>query len=107
MSQRGRNGEETDEEDESFIHSSSSDEVVEEEEDLKRIIPWTKQLTIRGVVASLVIGIIYSVIVMKLILTTGLVPNLTVSAALLAFVFVKTWTNVLKKLGFLTKPFTR
>ncbi|CAN0878995.1 Metal-nicotianamine transporter YSL3 [Linum grandiflorum] len=110
MTQRSSNGDETDEEDESRLDSlSSSDEVLEEEEEegLKRVVPWTEQLTIRGIVASSAIGIIYSVIVMKLILTTGLVPNLNVSAALLAFVSVKTWTNLLNKLGFLTKPFTR
>ncbi len=58
------------------------------EEIIKRIPPWTQQITTRGIVASLLIGIVYSVIVMKLSLTTGLVPNLNVSAALLAFVFI-------------------
>uniref|UniRef100_A0A2P2J9R2 Metal-nicotianamine transporter YSL3 n=2 Tax=Rhizophora mucronata TaxID=61149 RepID=A0A2P2J9R2_RHIMU len=78
-----------------------------EPEDLKRIAPWTKQITIRGVIASIVIGVIYSVIVMKLNLTTGLVPNLNVSAALLAFVFIRTWTKLLQKVGILKCPFTR
>ncbi|CAN1170688.1 Metal-nicotianamine transporter YSL3 [Linum perenne] len=76
-------------------------------EDFKRIAPWTKQITFRGIVASVMIGFIYVVIVMKLILTTGLVPNLNVSAALLAFVFVRTWTKLLKKIGIMTTPFTR
>ncbi|CAN0922686.1 Metal-nicotianamine transporter YSL3 [Linum grandiflorum] len=110
MSQRGDNGEERKETDDHHDINSSDeadDVVVEDEDDLKRISPWTKQLTVRGLVASLVIGIIYCVIVMKLNLTTGLVPNLNVSAALLAFVFVKTWTKLLKKAGFVTKPFTR
>ncbi|KAJ6881266.1 hypothetical protein NC651_027970 [Populus alba x Populus x berolinensis] len=61
------------------------DDEFDEPEDIKRIAPWTKQITVRGIVASIAIGIIYSVIVMKLNLTTGLVPNLNVSAALLAF----------------------
>ncbi|KVI07626.1 Oligopeptide transporter OPT superfamily [Cynara cardunculus var. scolymus] len=73
----------------------------------KRIQPWNKHITIRGLVASLLIGIIYSVIVMKLNLTTGLVPNLNVSAALLAFVFIRTWTKLVHKAGFVTTPFTR
>lgn len=77
--------------------------------DSKRLLPppWTKQLTLRGLVASLVIGIMYSIIVMKLNLTTGLVPTLNVSAALLAFVFLRTWTNLLRKLGILTAPLTQ
>ena len=84
-----------------------TEEVRDEPEDIKRIAPWTKQITARGIVASVAIGIIYSVIVMKLNLTTGLVPNLNVSAALLAFVFLRTWTKLLSKAGILTSPFTR
>ncbi|OMO97826.1 Oligopeptide transporter OPT superfamily [Corchorus olitorius] len=78
-----------------------------ETEDLKRITPWMKQITFRGLVASFFIGVIYSVIVMKLNLTTGLVPNLNVSAALLAFVLVRSWTKLLQKAGFVATPFTR
>ncbi|GKD90286.1 metal-nicotianamine transporter YSL3-like protein [Tanacetum coccineum] len=74
---------------------------------MKRQQPWRKDITVRGIVASLMIGIMYSVIVMKLNLTTGLVPNLNVSAALLAFVFIRTWTKLLHKAGFTTTPFTR
>ncbi|KAJ6980945.1 metal-nicotianamine transporter YSL1-like [Populus alba x Populus x berolinensis] len=45
---------------------------------------------------------------MKLNLTsTGLVPNFNVSAALLAFVFLRTWTKLLSKAGIVTNPFTR
>lgn len=77
------------------------------EEEIKRIPPWTKQITVRGIIASIAIGIIYSVIVMKLNFTTGLVPNLNVSAALLAFVFIGTWTKLLQKSGFVSTPLTR
>ena len=79
----------------------------DEAEDVKRVAPWTTQITFRGVIASIVIGIMYSVIVMKLNLTTGLVPNLNVSAALIAFVFIKTWTTLLGKAGIVSTPFTR
>lgn len=74
---------------------------------LGRTPPWTRQLTLRGVVVSVVIGVIYSIIAMKLNLTTGLVPNLNVSAALLAFVFIRTWTKMLHRAGYATRPFTR
>ncbi|KNA07121.1 hypothetical protein SOVF_174820 isoform A [Spinacia oleracea] len=77
------------------------------QDEIKRVPPWQKQITIRGIIASILIGVIYSVIVMKLCLTTGLVPNLNVSAALLAFVFLRTWTSFLQKLGIVTVPFTR
>ncbi|KAG9146150.1 hypothetical protein Leryth_015944, partial [Lithospermum erythrorhizon] len=71
------------------------------------IPPWTEQITIRGLVASIVIGVMYSVLAMKLILTTGLVPNLSVSAALLSFVFMRTWTKLLEKTNLLKTPFTK
>ncbi|TQE10236.1 hypothetical protein C1H46_004208 [Malus baccata] len=83
------------------------DTIVQPEGPVGTILPWTEQLTVRGVVASIVIGTVFSVIAMKLNLTTGIVPNLNVSAALLAFVFIRTWTNLLKKAGFKSKPFTR
>ncbi|KAF9671030.1 hypothetical protein SADUNF_Sadunf12G0004400 [Salix dunnii] len=89
------------------VEGEDMEEVRDEPEDIKRIAPWTKQITGRGIVASIAIGIIYSVIVMKLDLTTGLVPNLNVSAALLAFVFLRTWTKLLSKAGIVTSPFTR
>ncbi|XP_057462094.1 metal-nicotianamine transporter YSL3-like isoform X2 [Actinidia eriantha] len=91
----------------SQVEREDLEEVTDEREEVKRIPPWKKQITIRGIFASLVIGVIYSVIVMKLNLTTGLVPNLNVSAALLAFVFIRTWTKLLKKAGFVSTPFTR
>uniref|UniRef100_A0A7N0U647 Uncharacterized protein n=1 Tax=Kalanchoe fedtschenkoi TaxID=63787 RepID=A0A7N0U647_KALFE len=76
-------------------------------EEFKRVAPWNKQITVRGLVTSLIIGVMYSVVAMKLCLTTGLVPNMNVSAALVAFVFVKTWTSLLHKAGFVSAPFTR
>lgn len=77
------------------------------QEDVGRIAPWTRQITIRGIIASILIGILYSVIVMKLNLTTGLVPNLNISAALLGFVFIRTWTKLLQKANIVSTPFTR
>ncbi|KAL4279791.1 hypothetical protein GQ457_03G014720 [Hibiscus cannabinus] len=89
------------------VERQDSEEMNNEQEELKRISPWTKQITIRGLVASLLIGSIYSVILMKLSLTTGLSPNLNVSAALLAFIFIRSWTKLLQKAGFVSRPFTR
>lgn len=76
-------------------------------DDFKRNPHWSEQLTFRGLVVSSVIGTLYSIIVMKLNLTTGLVPTLNVSAALLTFVILRTWTNVLRRAGFMSKPLTR
>lgn len=79
----------------------------EKPEEMKRLPPWNKQITVRGVIASIVIGSMYCVIAMKLNLTVGLNPNLNISAALIAFLFIRTWTKLLKKAGFVTTPFTR
>lgn len=80
----------------------------EEEESLMRVPPppWTKQITVRGVVASVVIGALYSVIAMKINLSVGPVPNLNISAALFAFVFMWSWTKVLHRAGIVSAPFT-
>nr|GLL38866.1 metal-nicotianamine transporter YSL3-like isoform X1 [Ipomoea trifida] len=83
------------------------EERGKEMEDLKRIPPWKKQITVRGVIASALIGIIYSVIVTKLNLTTGLVPNLNVSAALLAYVLIQFWCKLLQKANLVSTPFTK
>ncbi|CAI0466069.1 unnamed protein product [Linum tenue] len=45
--------------------------------------------------------------VMKLALKTGLVPNFNICAALVGFVFVKTWTMLLAKTRFVSKPFIK
>ncbi|KAM0015618.1 putative oligopeptide transporter, OPT superfamily [Helianthus debilis subsp. tardiflorus] len=73
----------------------------------RRLQPWTQQITVRGIVASVILGCIYSIIAMKLNLTTGMTPNMNVSAALLAFVFMRTWTKMLQKSGISSVPFTR
>ncbi|XP_068488916.1 metal-nicotianamine transporter YSL3-like isoform X1 [Phaseolus vulgaris] len=80
---------------------------LEQPEGQSSMPSWTSQITIRGLITSFIIGIIYSVIVMKLNLSTGLVPNLNVSAALLGFVLVRTWTMLLEKANIVTTPFTR
>ncbi|KAG9155004.1 hypothetical protein Leryth_012192 [Lithospermum erythrorhizon] len=72
----------------------------------KRIQPWRKQITMRGIITSTIVGSIYSVIAMKLNLTTGITPHFNVSAALLAFVFIETWTKILRKAGIVSVPFT-
>ncbi|KAL2547584.1 Metal-nicotianamine transporter YSL1 [Forsythia ovata] len=91
------------------IEKVEMEELQEEvlEEDPKRLQPWTKQITLRGVIASVLIGSMFSVIAMKLNLTTGITPNLNVSAALLAFVFVRTWKKLLQKTGMVSIPFTK
>lgn len=68
---------------------------------------WREQLTFRAFVVAFLLAVMFSVIVMKLNLTTGIIPSLNVSAGLLGFFFVRMWTGVLEKCGMLRQPFTR
>lgn len=80
---------------------------VERAFDDKEVPSWRKQLTMRAFVVSFVLSVLFTFIVMKLNLTTGIIPSLNVSAGLLGFFFVKTWTKFLEKSSILRQPFTR
>ncbi|XP_050230400.1 probable metal-nicotianamine transporter YSL7 [Mercurialis annua] len=82
-------------------------ESVEMVFESKEVPTWQKQLTVRAFVVSFVLGILFSFIVMKLNLTTGIIPSLNVSAGLLGFFFIKIWTKFMSKAGILKQPFTR
>jgi len=91
------------------------DKKEEQEEELsvertfenQEVPSWRNQLTLRAFVVSFVLSILFTVIVMKLNLTTGIIPSLNISAGLLGFFFIKTWTKFLEKSGLLKQPFTR
>eukprot|EP01018_Ginkgo_biloba_P020132 Gb_27981 [translate_table: standard] len=89
------------------LGNDDTDLSIEHIFDSKKVPSWWEQLTFRGLFMSLVIGIMFSIILMKLNLTTGLVPTMNVSAGLLGFVFMRTWTKLLEKAGLLKTPFTR
>uniref|UniRef100_A0ACD5V4C6 Uncharacterized protein n=1 Tax=Avena sativa TaxID=4498 RepID=A0ACD5V4C6_AVESA len=72
-----------------------------------RVPKWSEQLTARGLVVSALVGTMYSVIVMKFNLTTGLDPTLNVSAALISFVVLRGWKHAVARLGFAVRPLTR
>ncbi|KAI3712747.1 hypothetical protein L1987_71312 [Smallanthus sonchifolius] len=82
-------------------------ETIERIFECKEVPTWQNQLTVRAFVVSFLLGILFTFIVMKLNLTTGIIPSLNVSAGLLGFFFVKTWTKFLNKSGMLKQPFTR
>lgn len=76
-------------------------------ESCREVPKWTEQITARALVVSLMLGFFLSFIVMKLNLTTGIIPSLNVSAGLLGFFLVKMWTKALEQVGVLNRPFTR
>lgn len=73
----------------------------------KTLPTWNEQITVRAVVVSAGLGTFLSFIVMKLNITSGIVPSLNVSAGLLAFFMMKTWTSALERCGVFPRPFTR
>ncbi|XP_006648859.2 probable metal-nicotianamine transporter YSL14 [Oryza brachyantha] len=73
----------------------------------KAVPSWREQLTLRAFVVSALLSVMFSVIVMKLNLTTGIIPSLNVSAGLLGFFFVRLWTSAVERMGLLRQPFTR
>ncbi|XP_057967343.1 probable metal-nicotianamine transporter YSL7 [Malania oleifera] len=102
----GRRKEEED--DEKGEEEEGKEELsVEKVFESKQVPSWREQLTLRAVVVSFVLSVLFTFIVMKLNLTTGIIPSLNVSAGLLGFFFLKTWTKFLEKSGLLRRPFTR
>ncbi|KAI3454289.1 hypothetical protein Pfo_010952 [Paulownia fortunei] len=73
----------------------------------KEVPSWRKQLTMRAFAVSFLLSVMFCFVVMKLNLTTGIIPSLNISASLLGFFFVKTWTKVITKSGMSSQPFTR
>lgn len=73
----------------------------------KEVPPWQEQITMRAIVLSFLVGTVFSIIMMKLNLTTGVPATMNISAGLLGFVGMRSWSKVLDKSGFLQVPFTR
>ncbi|CAN6249427.1 unnamed protein product [Urochloa humidicola] len=73
----------------------------------KPVPSWSEQLTVRAFVVGALLSLLFSVIVMKLNLTTGIIPSLNVSASLLSFFLVRLWTKAIESMGLLKQPFTR
>lgn len=99
-------------------NNTASATAEEEDEELKNpsvekvfegteVPTWQRQLTFRAFAVSFVLSVMFTFIVMKLNLTTGVIPSLNVAAGLLGFFLVKMWTKLLEKSGLLKQPFTR
>ncbi|KAJ3682290.1 hypothetical protein LUZ60_014863 [Juncus effusus] len=80
---------------------------IEREFDQKPVPSWQDQLTVRAFVVSFILSVLFSIVAMKLNLTTSIIPSLNISAGLLGFFFIRTWTAVIERTGLLNRPFTR
>jgi ABC-type iron transport system FetAB permease component len=88
--------------------NAAGEEASVEQAFLEKPLPsWREQLTVRAFVVGFLLSILFSVIVMKLSLCTGIIPSLNVSASLLAFFLVRLWTKAIEGMGLLKQPFTR
>jgi hypothetical protein len=95
------------EEDEAAAAAAPSSSSVERAFADQPVPSWREQLTLRAFVVSFFLAVMFSVIVMKLNLTTGIIPSLNISAGLLGFFFVRLWTKAIESVGLLRQPFTR
>ncbi|KAG2655479.1 hypothetical protein PVAP13_1KG020600 [Panicum virgatum] len=68
---------------------------------------WTEQITVRSVVASILLGTILSSVGMNLVFMTGVVPSLNIPAAMLSLILLKIWTHILWRFDVFHEPFTR
>ncbi|XP_022998408.1 probable metal-nicotianamine transporter YSL7 [Cucurbita maxima] len=68
---------------------------------------WKNQITVRAIVTSFILSIVFNFIVCKLNLTTGVIPSLNVAAGLLGFAILKGYTSILSQFGLMKLPFTR
>ena len=85
-----------------------AEESVEQVFEGREVPGWREQVTARALAVSALLGAMFSVIVMKLNLTTGIIPSLNVSAGLLGFFLLTSWTKLLAQAGFTgVMPFTR
>ncbi|XP_047961690.1 probable metal-nicotianamine transporter YSL7 [Salvia hispanica] len=84
-----------------------ADESVERLYESEELPSWQKQLTLRAFIVSFFLALPFAVVMMKLKLTTGIVPPLNILAGLLGFFFIKSATSFLEKCGFAMQPFTR
>ncbi|GFZ21341.1 YELLOW STRIPE like 7 [Actinidia rufa] len=82
-------------------------QTMEEAFENAAVPSWRDQITLRSMVTSFVLSIVFTFIVCKLNLTTGVIPSLNVAAGLLGFAIIKSWTALLQKCGLLKQPFTR
>ncbi|KAG6524612.1 probable metal-nicotianamine transporter YSL6 [Zingiber officinale] len=84
-----------------------SEPLLSVEQENEKIPAWKEQITVRGLLVSVVLGSLFCIITHKLNLTVGVIPSLNVAAGLLGFFFVKSWTEFTSKIGVWSKPFTR
>uniref|UniRef100_A0A0D9UYU2 Uncharacterized protein n=1 Tax=Leersia perrieri TaxID=77586 RepID=A0A0D9UYU2_9ORYZ len=69
--------------------------------------PWWQQVTARSVAVSAVLGTMFSFMSMRTGLTVGMVPSFNMSASLLSYFVVRSWTQLMSRCGVASRPFTR
>ncbi|XP_048562697.1 probable metal-nicotianamine transporter YSL1 isoform X1 [Triticum urartu] len=69
--------------------------------------PWWRQVTVRSVAVSTVLGAVLSFMSMRIGLTAGVGPTFNIVASLLGFFVIKSWTRLLARFGVASQPFTR
>ncbi len=66
--------------------TSIEENVMSEEQEIEYGLNWKKQITPRALFMGFVIGSLMTIIVLKLSLTTGIIPSLNIASGLLGFI---------------------
>lgn len=68
---------------------------------------WQEQLTLRMFAWSFVVGVPFTVIIMKLSLTAGIIPGMAIPIAMIGWVTLMWWVRAAQRFGFRgIRPFT-
>ncbi|CAL8462318.1 g1851 [Coccomyxa elongata] len=70
------------------------------------LVHWQRTLTVRSVVLAVIFGSVFSIIIHKLNLTSGVIPSMGMAIALINFFSVQSWNALLKRFNINTLPFT-
>ena len=68
---------------------------------------WQEQLTLRMFAWSFVVGVPFTVIILKLSLTAGIIPGMAIPIAMIGWVTLMWWVRAAQRFGFRgVRPFT-
>lgn len=66
-----------------------------------------EQVTPRAVIVSVVLSIVFSFVILKIHMSTGVVPGMNMAVSVLSFALLKWFISLVRTCGLPTSPFTR
>uniref|UniRef100_A0A3B5ZT58 Uncharacterized protein n=1 Tax=Triticum aestivum TaxID=4565 RepID=A0A3B5ZT58_WHEAT len=66
-----------------------------------------EQVTPRAVIVSVVLSIVFGFVILKIHMSTGVVPGMNMAVSVLSFTLLKWFVSLVRTCGLSTSPFTR